>query len=320
MFTLRFDMRRARAEHYAAAIEMARWAEEQGALAIVVSEHHGSEDGYLPSPVTLAGAMAANTTTAAIQVAALLVPLHDPVALAEQMAVVDLISEGRVSYVCGAGYRPEEFAMFGQSMDERGRRLEASIEVMRRAWTGEPFEYEGRTCRVTPLPHTPGGPMLLLGGGTKAAVRRAVRLGLGMVTERNGGFAELYAKECEAAGVEPQFFIEVPTETVTAAFVAADPDELWSRIGDNLLHDAWMYRSWNEVSGRVVPDSITTADSVEELRAAGFPYRVFTPDEAVEEIRASGFLNLHPLCGGIAPDVAWPSLELFAAEVLPALG
>ena len=250
----------------------------------------------------------------------MLVPLHDPVALAEEMAVVDLISEGRVSYVCGAGYRPEEFAMFGQSMDERGRRLEASIEVMRRAWTGEPFEYEGRACRVTPLPHTPGGPMLLLGGGTKAAVRRAVRLGLGMVTERNGGFAELYASECESAGVEPQFFIEVPNEAITAAFVATDPDEMWSTIGENVLHDVRMYRSWNEISGRVLPESITMADSVDELRAAGFPYRVFTPDEAVEEIRTSGFLNLHPLCGGIAPEVAWSSLDLFATEVLPRLG
>jgi alkanesulfonate monooxygenase SsuD/methylene tetrahydromethanopterin reductase-like flavin-dependent oxidoreductase (luciferase family) len=319
MFTLRFDMRSARAEHYAAAIEMARWGEEHSALAVVVSEHHASEDGYLPAPIALAAAMAAATTQVAIQVAALLVPLHDPVELAEQMAVVDLIARGRVSYVCGAGYRPEEFAMFGQSIDERGRRLESSIELMRRAWMGEPFEYEGRTCRVTPLPHTPGGPVLLLGGGTKAAVRRAVRLGLGMVTERNDGFAELYASECEAAGVEPQFFIEVPTDTVTAAFVAEDPDKMWAAIGGNILHDAQMYRSWNEVSGRVVPDSITTADSVDELRAVGFPYRVFTPDEAVEEIRTSGFLNLHPLCGGIAPELAWPSLELFASDVLPRL-
>jgi alkanesulfonate monooxygenase SsuD/methylene tetrahydromethanopterin reductase-like flavin-dependent oxidoreductase (luciferase family) len=319
MFTLRFDMRCTRAEHYAAAIEMARWGEEHGAWAVVVSEHHASDDGYLSAPIALAAAMAAATTGVAIQVAALLVPLHDPVALAEQMAVVDLISEGRVSYVCGAGYRPEEFAMFGQSLPERGRRLEASIELMRRAWTGEPFDYEGRPCRVTPLPHTPGGPMLLMGGGSKAAVRRAVRLGLGMITERSDGFADLYARECEAAGVEPQLFIEVPGDTVTAAFVAVDPDEMWSAIGDHLLHDARMYRSWNEGEGRVMPDSITAADSIDELRAAGFPYRVFTPDEAVEEIRASGFLNLHPLCGGIAPDVAWSSLELLASDVLSRL-
>ena len=69
----------------------------------------------------------------------------------------------------------------------------------------------------------------------------------------------------------------------------------------------------------MVPDTITTVDSVDELRAVGFPYRVFTPDEAVDEIRTSGFLNLHPLCGGIAPVLAWPSLELFASDVLPRL-
>ena len=98
--------------------------------------------------------------------------------LAEAMAVVDLISAGRVSYILGAGYRQAEFDMFGRSMDERGARLEESIKVMRQAWTGEPFTYEGRPCTVTPLPHTPGGPMLFMGGGTKAAVRRAAYLAL----------------------------------------------------------------------------------------------------------------------------------------------
>ena len=80
MFLLRFDMRNARAEHYEAALDMARWAEENGALAVAVSEHHGVDDGYLPAPLALAAAMAARTSTLAIQVAALIAPLHDPIA------------------------------------------------------------------------------------------------------------------------------------------------------------------------------------------------------------------------------------------------
>ena len=158
MFILRFDMRSAGAEHYEAALDMARWAEENGALAVAVSEHHGVEDGYLPAPLALAAAMAARTTTLSIQVAALIAPLHDPIALAETMAVIDLISKGRVSYIVGAGYRPAEFEMFGQSFAERGRRLEASVKVLQQAWTGEPFEYEGRPCRVTPKPVHAGRP------------------------------------------------------------------------------------------------------------------------------------------------------------------
>ena len=111
MFMLRFDMRAkdgpaSAADLYTAALEMAVFGERNGAAAAIVSEHHASPDGYLPAPLLLASAIAARTERLAIQVAALLVPLHDPVALAEQMAVLDLISRGRVSYVCAVGYRP----------------------------------------------------------------------------------------------------------------------------------------------------------------------------------------------------------------------
>jgi alkanesulfonate monooxygenase SsuD/methylene tetrahydromethanopterin reductase-like flavin-dependent oxidoreductase (luciferase family) len=317
VFLLRFDMRNARAEHYEAALDMARWAEENGALAVAVSEHHGVDDGYLPAPLALVAAMAARTTTLAIQVAALIAPLHDPIALAETMAVIDLLSKGRVSYIVGAGYRPAEFEMFGQSFSERGRRLEESVKVMQQAWTGEPFEYEGRACRVTPVPHTPGGPMLFMGGGTPAAVRRAVRLGIGMLTERSDDLSALYERECEAAGVEQQMFVETPNDAITSAFVATDPDRFWDQIGEHVLGEVRSYREWNE--DRNLPASTTMADSVAELQASGTPYRVFTPDEAVEHVRTAGYLAMHPLCGGIPPEVAWTSLELVRTEVLPQL-
>ena len=94
---------------------------------IAVSEHHASPDGYLPSPLILATAIAARTSTIPITVAALLVPLHDPVRLAEDMAVLDILSRGRVMHIAGLGYRPEEYAMFGRSLAERGRRMEECL-------------------------------------------------------------------------------------------------------------------------------------------------------------------------------------------------
>ena len=181
------------------------------------------------------------------------------------MAVIDLISKGRVSYIVGVGYRPAEFEMFGQSFPERGRRLEASVKVLQQAWTGEPFEYEGRVCRVTPKPFTPGGPMLFMGGGTPAAVRRAVRLGIGMLTERSDDLSALYERECEAAGVEPQMFVETPNDTITSAFVATDPDRFWDQIGDHVLSEVRSYREWN--AGRGLPAS--TTDRRHGGRAAG---------------------------------------------------
>ena len=186
---------------YAATLEMSAWAESRGCGSVQVSEHHGSPDGYLPAPIPLASAIAARTSTLPIQVAALIVPLHDPIVLAQDMAVADLISGGRISYVCAVGYREEEYAMYGRSMRERGRRMEESLEVLRRAWSGEPFEYEGRPVRVTPVPQTPGGPLLMMGGNAPVVARRAARFGLGMIAQ--GGEPELervYREACEEFG------------------------------------------------------------------------------------------------------------------------
>ena len=186
MFTMRFDMRAPafgapRAELYRAALEMASWAEENGCVGLQVCEHHRSSDGYLPAPLILASALAARTKKIGVQVAALIVPLHDPVELAEQMAVLDLVSGGRVAYVLAIGYVPAEYAMFGQEMKGRGKRLEESIDVMKRLWAGEEFDYQGRRVKVTPPPHTPGGPVMMLGGGVPATARRAAKLGLGVL-------------------------------------------------------------------------------------------------------------------------------------------
>ena len=320
---MRFDMRAPEsgapiAELYRAALEMASWGEAEGCLAVQVSEHHASPDGYLPSPLVLASAIASRTTTLPIQVAALIAPLHDPIRLAEDMAVLDVVSGGRVSYVVAIGYRAEEYAMFGRAMRGRGKRLEVCIETLRRAWTGEPFEFEGRPVRVTPVPNTPGGPTLLMGGGSEAAARRAARLGMGLLAQ--GGDASLagvYREECEHVGTTPGLCIVPPPGTVTSAFVAEDPERAWAELGPHLLHDARAYGAWmGEGHGSVTHSA---ASSVDELRAEQGNYRIFTPDEAVAHARAQGVLLTQPLCGGLPPELAWPSLELIAAKVLPAL-
>src|SRR6478672_10602513 len=110
MFTLRFDMRAPAwaapaADLYAAAIDMCAWAETRGAILTVLSEHHGADDGHLPTPLILASAIAARTKQLAILLAAVPIPLWDAIRLAEEMTVLDLISRGRVSYVFGVGHR-----------------------------------------------------------------------------------------------------------------------------------------------------------------------------------------------------------------------
>lgn len=319
---MRFDMRApafgapAR-DLYAAALDMAAWGEGAGCAAVVISEHHGSSDGYLPSPLVLAAAVAARTASVPIQVAALLLPFYEPVRLAEDMAVLDVLSGGRVSYVIGLGYRDEEFEMFGVARAGRGRRAEATIDFLRRAWRGEPFEHAGRRLCVTPAPLTPGGPVLLLGGSSAAAARRAARCGLGFLAQASEhDLDRLYREECARLGVEPGFCLVPPAGTVTAAFVAEDVDAAWGAIGPHLLHDARMYTEWLAGGAAAVSTRATTVD---ELRAEQGAYRIFSVDEAVDYVRQHGFLVTQPLCGGLPPELAWPSLRLIAERVLPAL-
>lgn len=321
---IRFDLRVPElapaevAARYAAAVEMAAWAEQAGFDMCVVSEHHGVEDGYLPSPLVLASAIAARTERIPLNVAALLVPLHDPLRLAEDIAVLDLISGGRVSIVAGLGYRRDEYEMLGRDWSTRGKRMDASLEAMVQAWTGEPFEYEGRTVRVTPRPASSPHPMIMIGGSGPAAARRAARFGFGFFPPvGDEALAQTYRDECERLGRQPGMVL-MPAGPGTV-FCAEDPDRTWAEIGPYLLHDAMSYRSWQtaDIRSHVKADATTVAD----LRAEGV-YQVLTPDECVAlaaELGPLGSFTHHPMCGGLPPEHGWASLELFADQVLPRL-
>ena len=210
MIGLRYDLRAptwgsaSHAEIYEACLDQSRWGDERGIDFVVLSEHHGADDGYIPAPVTMAAAIAGHTRNIGINIAAILVPLHDPVRLAEELAVLDLASGGRVSFVAGVGYRYEEFEMAGVDRKQRGKLLEEYIDVMRKAWTGEPFEWRGRTVHVTPKPLTQPHPMMMIGGSTEVAARRAARLRLPMFPAvGDPKLAEIYNDECAKVEFEP---------------------------------------------------------------------------------------------------------------------
>jgi alkanesulfonate monooxygenase SsuD/methylene tetrahydromethanopterin reductase-like flavin-dependent oxidoreductase (luciferase family) len=315
MFLLRFGMRTASGDPdaaaalYAATIDMCAWAEDRGAVTAVFSQHHGADDGYLPSPIPLAAAVASRTRTLPISVAALLLALYEPVKLAEDLAVVDLVSRGRVSYVIGIGYRREEFAMFGVDPKRRAALVEERIGLLRRLWTGEEIDVDGRPVRVTPRPFTPGGPLLAYGGGSEAAARRAARLGMLFMAETHDATLEK-AYRAEGGGSAPGCFF-APWGVPLTVFVADDPERAWADIGEYLLRDAASYSAWN--SSRSGTASISRATSVAELAAEKGAYQIVTPGEA-RLLLTTGFpLNLQPLVGGMPPDVAWPYLEAAAA-------
>lgn len=303
----------ARAALYATTIEMCEWAEAHGGVAAVLSQHHAVDDGYLPSPVPLAAAIAARTTSMPINVAALLLALYEPVKLAEDLAVVDLISRSRVSYVVGIGYRAEEFAMFGIDRRGRGALVEERIKLLRRLWSGEEAVVEGRRVRVTPLPYTPGGPPLAYGGGTEAAARRAARLGLLFIAETHDATLE-EAYRAEGGESAPGCFFPQAGVPITV-FVAEDPERAWAEIGEYLFQDSASYAQWN--AHREGTASISRATSIEEMAEEKGAYQILTPAEARGLVGRGMPLGLQPLVGGLPPDLAWPYLEAAAAAVAP---
>jgi alkanesulfonate monooxygenase SsuD/methylene tetrahydromethanopterin reductase-like flavin-dependent oxidoreductase (luciferase family) len=323
MFTLRFDMRApvegvSTGELYKAAIEIAEWGEKHGCLSALISEHHTSPDGYIPSPLILASAIAARTTRLPIVVGALLLNFYDPIKLAEDMIVLDIVSGGRVSHVIGLGYRPEEYAMFGVPFSQRGKTIEKKLEALQRALRGEEFEYEGRQVKVTPPALTPGGPRLAYGGHSLAAARRAGRHGLDMFAEGDlDGLLDAYQQGAREAGLEPGNAMLPNRDTPTSVFVAEDLDKAWDRIGPHMLYDATIYRSWmGDFTGA---SSRSESQSIAQMRAENGPYRILTPDQAIAQAKSGIPLLLHPLCGGLPPEIAWESLQLVSDRVLPAL-
>lgn len=323
MLTLRFDMRSPQigaptADLYRAAVDMCAWAETRGAVAVILSEHHATEDGHLPSPMLLAAAIAARTERVAIMIAALVLPLYDPVRLAEDISVLDNLSRGRTAYVLGIGHRDEEYEHIGVDPRTRGRMADENLDLLVRLLRGAPVTHDDRRIHVTPSAMTPGGPALMIAGGSAAAVRRAARHGLGFVAQSNNPeLLELFERESRAHGHEPGF-AQFPDGTgPTTAFVADDVDGAWEEIGPYLLHDAMMAASYRHGDDAVA--SITRAETAAELRDSPGAYAIFTPDEAVAHVRGKGMLPLHPLCGGLPPDVAWRYLaSAVDAEALAA--
>jgi len=321
-FGLRFDFRNpafagtSMAERYAAALDMAAWADALGCVTIAVSEHHGSPDGYLPSPIPMLAAMAARTKDVRFMVAALIAPFHDPLRLAEDLLVLDNLSRGRVDLIVAAGYVEEEFEIFGVPLRERVERVTEAVSTLRAAFGGRPFEFRGRTVHLTPPPFRPGGPQISLGGSSEAAARRAARIADGFIPS-DPVFWEPYRHEVVRLGRPDPGPCLVPPARVVA--LAEDPERGWEQMAPYFLHEMNGYGSWQAASGVDTP--YRTVADVEELRRSG-RYHVCTPEQLVDEVRSAElpFVHLHPLCGGMPPELAWESLHLLEREVLPAFG
>ena len=263
-------------DRYKAMLDMAEFADQNGFFMATFEEHHGADNAWSPTPLMNAGTVLARTTNLSASISALLLPLHDPIRVAEDIAVIDLMSGGRLTVIFGLGYRPSEYQLMGKDWDSRGKIMDESIQTLLDAWTGEPFQYKGETHRITPSPLTKPHPLIMIGGTSKIAARRAAKFGLPLSPAAHMPELEAYYYEqCELNGT--QGFCAMPGQETHMTFVAEDPDKAWAELGQYFLNEASVYSKWqtSDISSAVH----SHASTPEELREEGI-YQIVTPQEA----------------------------------------
>jgi alkanesulfonate monooxygenase SsuD/methylene tetrahydromethanopterin reductase-like flavin-dependent oxidoreductase (luciferase family) len=302
---------------YRAAIEQSAWADRLGFNQLFLAEHHGAEHGYCPSPMIQAASIFAVTRQILVHLSALVVTLQEPLRLAEDLAVLDNISDGRIVLTAGMGYRPHEFEMFGRDMTKKLGLMNAALDTFKKAWTGEPFDYQGRTVRVTPRPVRPGGPKIYMGGSTDKSAIRAGRGGYQYFPGHPDLF-EIYKAERAAAGFpEPEPLLK---PSASFLYVSDDPERDWATIGPHVAYATNTYAEWAKERG-VGETRYKAALSLDDLK--NMPnIQVLTPEACYAYIRDRGpdsQVTFHALLGGLDPELSWKSLRLFEREVHPRL-
>ncbi len=327
------DDPRSDADLYREAVERCVLAEQVGFDSVWVSEHHFLDDGYMPSLLVTAAAIAQATSRVRIGTGVLLAPLHDPLRLAEDAATVQLLSEGRLILGLGAGWRSEEFELFGVGLDERAARMRETVAVLRGAFADGTFTHRGRhytfeDANVTPKPGTPIP--IWLGGFAEPAIRRAGRIADGFLGSSSGtsgieGFTR--AKEVALEGLRKagrdesafSFALHVPV-------FAWEDGDAWETVKPHYHYLRWKYPDMGAARGRSGPAPAPPpldAEAEAKLRSSII---CGTPDEVVAEVgrfRDALGDDVHFICRSDFPGLPGEAqnrlIRILGEKVLPGL-
>jgi alkanesulfonate monooxygenase SsuD/methylene tetrahydromethanopterin reductase-like flavin-dependent oxidoreductase (luciferase family) len=329
-FGYQFDFRnppgsgRSFAAVYQEMFRQAERAEELGFDSLWLTEHHFTDDGYLPAMIPMAAALAARTTRVTIGTYVLLAPFHHPLKLAEETAVTDVIANGRLRLGLGLGYRQEEFTGFEIARNERlGRTLE-TIAILRRAWTGERFDFAGkyfnvRDVRVLPRPISQPHPEILWGGATTKAIQRAAQLDLGFACIGGRREIGIYHDALKTLGKDPARYSVVASRVV---YLAASEEQAWDEAGPALMYQADLYARWIAAGYGRDPQRVFIRPDPARLKRSALLGPVEHVRRRLEEVLADTPLTEFIVCTqfpGLDPAKAYRSLDLFGREILPAL-
>jgi len=309
---------------YAETLDFIAWSENLGFDGAWVPEHHGADDGYVPAPSVVLGAIAARTRRIKLGAAIALAPLYHPVRFAEECALLDILSNGRLETAVAVGYRRREAEAYGVDFSSRGRRTDEFLEIVRRLWAGESFSYDGRhftlkNASIVPAPdrRIP----LYVGGFTDKALERAAKFGDGYFG--NEDVCDLYLDKLRAFGKDPSSArIRIQGLFV---LVARDPEKAMHELGPYFHYVNNAYGQWlnEDRAATGFGDTARLAPmTLEAFKVSGI-LRIVTPAEAIEmftkmrsRVPVEHFIMMMP--PGFPPSKFSEYAELFAHEVIPA--
>lgn len=305
---------------YAQTLEQIVFAEQLGFHSVWVSEHHFLEDGYLPSLFVMAGAISQRTSRVRIGTSVLLLPLHDPLRVAEDAAVADVLSDGRIDVGVGLGYREEEFTAFDVPRRQRPSRMEDSLQLLLKAWTQERFSYQGRyrsveNLALRPRPVQRPHPPIWMAASSTPAARRAARYRLPLTMRGGPAVVDAYRDALRGEGEDPDRF-EILTRR--SIYVTDDPEAAWAQIEPYIVYQTEAYVSWENPGVNAATDrSLSVRDRARQTWIIGTPSEVIG---AIRELQRS--LHLTQLISfgvppGMPPSLMQPAIERLAREVLP---
>ncbi len=315
------------ADVYESQLGQMKLAEDLGYDTVWLTEHHFAEDGYSPSLLTIAGAVAVATKRVRIGTFLLLLPLHNAVHVAEDAATVDVISRGRLDLGIGKGYAPHEFLGFGIPSKERATRFEEGIDVMRGIWMEEGFSYKGKhydlkDISLTPKPVQQPHPPLWIGAIAPKAIERAGRLGLNYL---GIGDTTAYDDALKRHGRKPE---DYSVAQLVWVHMAPSKQQAWDEVEEHVHWMLKVYGGWLGAAGELKgPPTLFDPPPAKELRSTKEP-TLFTPivgnAKDVEE-GLDAFLKTarttHLVLGmhfpGLDPKLSARSMEQFAKELMP---
>ena len=237
---------------YAEVLEQVAWLDSLGADLVWFTEHHFVEDGYLPSWIPVAGAMASITKRVRFGTDICLLPFNHPIRLAEDLAVLDNLSGGRVDVGVGMGYAPHEFRGFGLPVSHRLSLMDEGIEVLQRCFTGERFSYQGKrytfeNVKITPGYVQDGGPPLWIASMSEAGAARAARYDTQYLPQ--GLKSRSYDPWIEALKADGRNPRDYRVGIIRSILVTDDRDTDWTLVRAAERYRMELYRQFHEESG-----------------------------------------------------------------------